>query len=67
MHFLIYFLLLLTPSTTSNASLQANALNFEQLVQQMMDVQRGNKIPTFLHIPGLLIDNGWNLQEVASI
>ena len=33
----------------------------------MMDVQIGKKVPTFQNIPEILMDNGWNPLEVASV
>ena len=43
------------------------AVQFEQLIVQMMDLDVASKIPTPDQIAPRLIDNGWNLAQVSSV
>ena len=43
------------------------ALQFENLVVEMMDLNVGKKFKTSEDIASTLIENGWNAREVASI
>ena len=42
---------------------QAAAINFENLVDDMMDLDIGSKVLTTEHIADLLNTNGWSLME----
>ena len=45
----------------------AEALKFERLVVEMMDIDISGKVPTPEHIATTLNENGWNMQQVASV
>ena len=42
-------------------------IRFENFLIEMMDLEVDGRVPTSEHIAPMLANNGWNLQEVASI
>ena len=62
----IAFLELLEGFMARQAS-EADALRFEQLVVEMMDVNITSKIPTSEHIATTLNEKGWNMEQVALV
>ena len=55
----------LLEKVTAEQERKNQAVSFEHLVLQMMDVQISSRIPTPDHIAAALNDNGWSLREVS--